>query len=92
MLQVLTANRLGDGRVVFLTPAGDWSPELNDALTVSDEDAAIELEAVGRLAEADCIVTGAYLIEVATHENGLRAAAIREAIRANGPTIAAGQF
>lgn len=92
MLQVLTANRLGDGRVVFLTPEGDWSPALNDALTVTDEDAAAELSAVGGIAERDCAVTGPYLIDVTESDAGIRALAIREAIRANGPTIAAGQF
>ena len=92
MTQVLTANRLGDGRVVFLTPTGGWSPDLNDACLVADEDAAAELSAVGALAEAACTVVGPYLIEVRAQDGRLEAAAIREAIRAAGPTVPAGQF
>lgn len=92
MTQVLTANRLDDGRVVFLTPTGDWSPDLNDACTVSDDDAAQELSAVGALAEAACTVIGPYLIEVIEDEGQLRATVFREAIRAAGPTVQAGQF
>ncbi len=92
MTQVLTANRLDDGRVVFLTPAGDWSPALDDACTVSDDDAAQELSAVGALAEAACTVIGPYLIRVTEEQGRIRAAVIREAIRADGPTVQAGQF
>ena len=92
MKKALTANRLGDGRVVFLTPTGDWSPVLGDACVVSDADAAQELGAVGELAERNCEVVGPYLIDVEEDEGTLRAAAIREAIRATGPTIPAGQF
>lgn len=92
MTQVLTANRLGDGRVVFLTPSGNWSPQLDDARTVNDDHAAAEMTAVGVLAEAQCAVIGPYLIEVVEQEGRLRAATIREAIRAAGPTVQAGQF
>jgi hypothetical protein len=92
MLRVLTANRLGDGRVVFLTTTGDWSPDLNAACTAEDDDAAAELMAVGELAETNCVVTGPYLIDVTNDQGEIRAAAIREAIRATGPTITAGQF
>ena len=92
MTQVLTANRLGDGRVVFLTPAGDWSPDLNDARTAGDAAAAAQLSAAGALAETACRIVGPYLIEVRDRDGRLEAAAIREAIRAAGPTVSAGQF
>lgn len=92
MIQVLTANRLGDGRVVFLTPAGDWSPQLDDARTVSDDDAAAEISQAGNLAEAQCHVIGPYLIDVVEEDGRLRPAVVREAIRATGPTVQAGQF
>lgn len=92
MTQVLTANRLDDGRVVFLTPGGDWSPVLNDARTAREPAAAAALNTVGEQAEANSTVVGPYLIEVTEEEHGIRAKAIREAIRASGPTIQAGQF
>ena len=40
MIQVLTANRLGDGRVVFLTATGGWTACLDEGRTVRDESAA----------------------------------------------------
>lgn len=92
MNQVLTANRLGDGRVVFLTPTGTWSPDLNDARTVQDETGAAELRVAGERAEAGSAVVGPYLIDVIDEAGAIRPAAIREAIRAAGPTVQAGQF
>jgi hypothetical protein len=92
MNKVLTANRLDDGRVVFLSPTGDWSPDLNDACTVSDDDAAEELSAVGAIAEAACTIIGPYLIDVRQIGGRIQAAAIREAIRAAGPTVQPGLF
>lgn len=90
MTQALTANRLDDGRVVFLTPGGDWSPDLNDACTARDHPSAAALSNAGDRAEANCAVVGPYLIEVTEADGRIRAIAIREAIRANGPTIQAG--
>lgn len=92
MTQVLTANRLDDGRVVFLTPGGDWSPVLNDARTAHEPASAAALSQAGEQAEANSTVVGPYLIEVTQEDGGIRAKAIREAIRASGPTIQAGQF
>jgi hypothetical protein len=81
MTRVLTANRLDDGRVVFLAPGGHWSPDLKDALIARDDATAAQLGAAGAQAEAGCAVIGPYLIEVR-----------QEAIRAAGPTVQAGQF
>ena len=92
MTRVLTANRLGDGRVVFLTPGGHWSPDLKDALIARDDETATRLSAAGALAEAGCAVVGPYLVDVRNESGHFRAAAIREAIRATGPTVQAGQF
>ena len=39
-LQVVTANRLEDGLVVFLTSDGSWSENINDARTAEDKEAA----------------------------------------------------
>ena len=92
MSQALTANRLSDGRVVFLTTSGRWSPELCEARVAEDADAQASLSALGEAAEAACEVVGPYLIDVRHEDDGLVAVEIREAIRANGPTVQAGQF
>jgi hypothetical protein len=85
--QALTANRLADGDVVFLTRAGEWSPWVDDAALAVEPDAAKALEARGRDAEAANIVTGAYLFDAERHDNRVRALHIRERIRTLGPTV-----
>jgi len=92
MTQALTANRLGDGRVVFLTSAGDWSADLGAAQLAEDAIGQAELNAIGERAEADCVIVGPYLIEVRATGETIEAVEIREAIRAKGPTVQAGQF
>jgi hypothetical protein len=92
MKQVLTANRLGDGRVVFLDRDGGWTTDIDAAQLATSEEAAARLAAAGERAERDCVVVGPYLIAVRDDGGRIRAAAIREAIRATGPTVQAGQF
>jgi uncharacterized protein DUF2849 len=85
--QVLTANRLADGEVVFLTRAGDWSLSVDEAALAQEPDAIKALEARGREAEAANIVTGSYLFEAERREGRVLALHIRERIRTLGPTV-----
>jgi len=85
--QALTANRLGDGEVVFLTRAGEWSLSVDDAALAIEPDAAKALEARGREAEAANTVTGAYLFDAERRDGRVRALHIRERIRTLGPTV-----
>ncbi len=89
VLQVLTANRLGDGRVVFLDGEGGWSDRIADARIAADEEAAAALVAAGARAERARLVVGPYLIEVTEGEEGPWPVRLREAIRAAGPSVAA---
>lgn len=86
-MQVLTANRLRDGRVVYLTPDGGWSLRLGDALTAAGDSAAGVLAAQGRQAVAARLVVDPYLIAVADGGGAIRPLRFREAIRAEGPTV-----
>ena len=90
MTQIVTANRLGDGQVVFLTADGNWSTAIGDSVVAEDDAFAEELLALGQRAERDCEVIGPYLIDVRRKGGVIEAVAIREAIRASGPTIAYG--
>ncbi len=90
MPQIVTANRLGDGRVVFLTPAGDFSANIADSAVAEDESAARKLLAIGEAAEAACRVVDPYLVDVRKAEGGPEPLHIRETIRARGPTVAHG--
>lgn len=85
--QALTANRLADGEVVFLTRTGAWSVSVDEAALAQEPDAIKALEGRGREAEAANIVTGSYLFEAERRDGRVRAAHIRERIRTLGPTV-----
>ncbi len=85
--QILTANRLGDGLVVFLTVTGTWSTGLAGADIAGDDAGVARLEAKGKADEAARLVVGTYLIEVAEIDGIVEPLRLRERIRAGGPTV-----
>jgi hypothetical protein len=87
MQQMIIANRLNDGRVVFLAPGNGWDTSIEAAAVVDDDVEAQRLLAIARQHEAESIVIDPQLIEVAVVDGHRRPTAIREAIRAFGPTI-----
>lgn len=86
-LKAVTANRLGDGRVVYLTRLDGWSVRLGDALTARDEAGAAGLVADAERSVADQQVIGPYLIDIEHRDGGLAPVRYREAIRADGPSV-----
>ena len=87
MLQMIIANRLRDGVVVFLASGERWEPAIG-AGTVIDNDAdATSLMAVAKRDEGACRVIDPQLIDVEIKDGQPRPTAIREAIRAFGPTV-----
>jgi hypothetical protein len=86
MLQVMTANRLTDGIVVFLGRDG-WVECIDEATLATQEPQAKALDALGRQAEAVNEVVGAYLIDVVREETGLRPLRLREYLRTRGPSV-----
>jgi Protein of unknown function (DUF2849) len=85
--QALTANRLRDGLVVFLSEYGTWSPWLHDAQVARSKDEAAKLEARGGQDSKLNLVVGHYLIDVLEDGGTLRAAHIREHLRTLGPSV-----
>ncbi len=85
--QVVSANRLTDGLVVYLTPDAGWSERLADGRIAADAAAAERLLALAGQAERDRIVVDPYLIDVAEFDGVLRPTKYREYIRATGPTV-----
>jgi Protein of unknown function (DUF2849) len=83
---VITANRLGDGAVVYRTRDGCWSTQLDEAAVVSTAASATELLAA---AVADGIsAVGAYVAPVRVGADGRpEPGNLRESIRSGGPTI-----
>jgi len=82
--QVVTANRLRDGDVVYLAENGRWTPWLDEA---SVAETAAEAEAFMKIAEeseAACEVISIYGMPVEGER--LEPVSTRERIRAKGPT------
>jgi hypothetical protein len=87
-VQVVTANRLRDGVIVWLTPELAWSEDFAEGKPLRDEtEAKAALEAAGLDVKARLVV-GPYLAEFAETPEGLQATSARERIRASRlPTI-----
>jgi hypothetical protein len=87
MPQMIIANRLRDGVVVFLAPGEGWEPAIAAGTLIDNEGDAVTLMAVAKRHEGECQVIDPQLIDVEIKDGQPRPTAIREAIRAFGPTI-----
>ena len=85
--QAYTANRLHDGRVVYLTSGGAWSEYIDDAAVAEDEPDLEALCIMAVAATAACIVVEPYAIIVTSDGKTVTAERLRERIRAQGPTV-----
>ena len=86
--QVVTANRLRDGAVVFLAGDGSWSIHVDDAAVARDQEEEARLLGVGAADTTACVVIAPYLIEVEIEGEQVTPMGPRERIRAFGPTVA----
>ncbi len=85
--KILTANRLNDGLVVFLSAANIWTRHINDAALAQEANAQSALAKRGEDFEAANIVTGAYLVGAERDDGEILPDHIRERIRAAGPSV-----
>ena len=88
-LKAVTANRLREGDVVYLTDTGEWSAHLNQSRVSSD---GTVLDALMAQAEADVaarLIVAPYLMDVVEVDGILQPLSAREIIRAAGPTVRA---
>jgi hypothetical protein len=88
--KAITANRLSDGLVVFLSETGDWSLSIDDARLVTDGPDLEQAVAYGKAQEAARIVVESYAIDIENVNDSPVPARLRERIRAEGPTIVYG--
>jgi hypothetical protein len=87
VLQMIIANTLSDGFVVFLMEDGSWTPDIAAGALADSDDAAAALLEAAQKAEAANVVIDPYLIPVVV-ENGVRnPTEYREYIRATGPSV-----
>ena len=87
MPEVITANRLTDGVVVFQTIDDSWTEDFIRAAVLSGPQATAGALARAKQDEANNIVVDPYAIVVEERNGHLAPKALREAIRATGPTI-----
>jgi hypothetical protein len=84
--QILTANRLRDGDVVYWS-AGRWLPALSEAdIFVSPEDGETALAAAAETVRGR-VVVNPYLFPVHLSAGAAHPVEEREIIRAAGPTV-----
>jgi hypothetical protein len=86
-MQMIIANRLNDGLVVFLAADGGWNVDIARGAVITDEAESARMFAAAKADEAQCKVVDPQLIDVTVDGGKPRPVAIREAIRAFGPTI-----
>ncbi len=86
-MRMIIANRLTDGLVVFYREDGGWTEDIAKGAVITDEAEEARCFDAARSDEENCIVIDPNLIEVTDASGSVRPVAIREAIRAFGPTV-----
>ena len=85
--QVISANRLDNGTVVYLTAYGDWTERLAQAQVTDGKDQGEAALDVAFGAVEACIVVDPYLIDIDNRGGERRPTLNRELIRSKGPTV-----
>ena len=86
MPEIITANHLIGGDVVFLAENG-WTPNVDRATVAEDEATRAALEARASEAEAMNIVVAPYAVEVRREGSRIVPVHYREVMRTRGPTV-----
>ncbi|MCR9123696.1 MAG: DUF2849 domain-containing protein [Phyllobacteriaceae bacterium] len=83
--QIVTANDLFEGDVIYLTGEGGWTRVHGDAAVADDPDEAQRLLAIAQAQPAQ--IVGAYLADAAIGPDGRpQPVHFREAFRTRGPS------
>jgi hypothetical protein len=84
-LDIVSANRLSDGRVVYLTRDDGWSESIIDGRTAATKEEGTALLADADRAVADGIIVSPYLVSMADDGGAFAPLHFRERIRLFGP-------
>jgi Protein of unknown function (DUF2849) len=87
MQEIIAASRLTDGLFVFLDAAGGWTEDFHAGVIIADAEAKAAALAIGAQAVAANLVVEPYAIELELRAGHLAPKALRERIRATGPTV-----
>ena len=84
--QIVTANHLASGDVVYLSAARSWTREIGEAAIAPNAEAAAPLLAFAAAEAKRNVVVAPYLIPVDASVSPPQPVQFRERIRARGPT------
>ena len=84
-MKAVTGNKLETGHPVYRKADGGWSEKIEDAELFDDDEAAEDALLLARAQET--VVVSAYLINVEAAGTPAAREAVRENIRAHGPTV-----
>ena len=87
MPQMIIANRLVDGLVVFWAAEGRWVEAIADGTMLDEGEPAEQALAKAKVDESRCLIIDPNLIEVVEESGQRRPTSVREAIRAFGPSV-----
>jgi len=87
MHRMITANRLSDGVVVFQDASGAWTEDFNHAALLPDEGALAAALLRAQQSAGNNEVVEPYAIDLESRAGHFTPKALREAIRASGPTV-----
>ncbi len=85
--QIVTANRLADGAVVYLTSAGAWADDIEQGHVAKDAEEAEQLLAIAETAVEARLVVDPYAIKITFAEGRSDPLSAREFIRSRGPSV-----
>ncbi|GAN68946.1 DUF2849 domain-containing protein [Acetobacter orleanensis] len=85
-ISVVTANRLLDGRIVWLGADGQWKTVIQDAEPYANSAIEDVLQRCNARAQQEALV-GIYGVQVTRTVSGLQPVTSRERIRAAGPSV-----
>lgn len=82
--QIITANALINGDVIYFTAQGEWSPDIQDAEVFDDP--AIAQDVLSTASAHHSQAVGVYLTSVALDKGVIRTTHFREEFRKTGPS------
>lgn len=87
-MKIMTANRLLDGAVVYLTANQEWSAHIGDAQLLADQAAENGAEMQAKRDVDRRLIVAPYTFAAEKKDEGIHALSMREKIRAaHEPTI-----
>lgn len=87
--QLILANRLDDGRAVFLTATGEWSKQVADAAIANNEEELASLMTVAQAAEVTNLVVSITPVAADLSGESIAPAHIKFAMQSKGPSVRA---